>query len=160
MKIPEGMRAISLKSDDVIGVAGFLLPGTYVDVLVTYHTAATSEPITATILQDVQVLAAGQKFQPDPEGKAVSVDVVTLLVKPEDAERVVLASSQGMVHFVLRNGTDKTSAKETAIQLSQLDGGAPARPVSTSEPRPVRSVPPPYTVEIITGGNTAAGAAK
>jgi pilus assembly protein CpaB len=160
VKIPEGMRAISLKSDDVIGVAGFLLPGTYVDVLVTYHTAATSEPITATILQDVQVLAAGQKFQPDPEGKAVSVDVVTLLVKPEDAERVVLASSQGMVHFVLRNGTDKTSAKETAIQLSQLDGGAPARPVSTSEPRPVRSVPPPYTVEIITGGNTAAGAAK
>ena len=69
VKIPEGMRAISLKSDDVVGVAGFLLPGTYVDVLVTYHTAATAEPITATILQDVEVLAAGQKFQPDPKAR-------------------------------------------------------------------------------------------
>jgi pilus assembly protein CpaB len=153
VKIPEGMRAISLKSDDVIGVAGFLLPGTYVDVLVTYHTVATAEPITATILQNVEVLAAGQKFQPDPEGKATSVDVVTLLVKPEDAERVVLASSQGMVHFVLRNGTDKTSATETSVQLSQLAGGAPLRPASTSAPRTVRSAPAsPYTVEIIHGG--------
>jgi pilus assembly protein CpaB len=159
VKIPEGMRAISLKSDDVVGVAGFLLPGTYVDVLVTYHTAATSEPITATILQDVQVLAAGQKFQPDPEGKAASVDVVTLLVKPEDAERVVLATSQGLVHFVLRNGTDKTSAKQTAIQLSQLEGGAP--PVVASGPRSVRTAPvSSYTVETINGGKPTAESFK
>jgi len=158
VKIPEGMRAISLKSDDVVGVAGFLLPGTYVDVLVTYHTAATSEPITATILQDVQVLAAGQKFQPDPEGKAASVDVVTLLVKPEDAERVVLATSQGLVHFVLRNGSDKTSAKQTAIQLSQLEGGAP--PVAAG-PRPVRTAPvSSYTVETINGGKPTAESFK
>jgi pilus assembly protein CpaB len=153
VKIPEGMRAISLKSDDVVGVAGFLLPGTFVDVLVTYHTVATSEPITATILQNVQILAAGQKFQPDPEGKAASVDVVTLLVKPEDAERVVLASSQGLVHFVLRNGTDKTSAKQTSVQLSQLDGGAPPRPIVSATARPVSSAPVnSYTVETINGG--------
>lgn len=152
VKIPEGMRAISLKSDDVVGVAGFLLPGTFVDVLVTYHTVATSEPITATILQNVQVLAAGQKFQPDPEGKAASVDVVTLLVKPEDAERVVLASSQGIVHFVLRNGTDKTSAKETAVQLSQLAGGAPPRPVAPVSSKTIRPVPAAlYSVETING---------
>lgn len=154
VKIPEGMRAISLKSDDVVGVAGFLLPGTYVDVLVTYHTVATSDPITATILQDVQVLAAGQKFQPDPEGKASSVDVVTLLVKPDDAERVVLASSQGIVHFVLRNGTDRDVPKQTAVQLSQLDGGAPPRPPAAApSTRPVRSGPvaDSYVVETVNG---------
>ena len=153
VKIPEGMRAISLKSDDVVGVAGFLLPGTFVDVLVTYHTVATSEPITATILQDVQILAAGQKFQPDPEGKAASVDVVTLLVKPEEAARVVLASSQGLVHFVLRNGQDKTSSKETAIQLSQLEGGAPPRTAAAPAVRQVRSAPiSSYSVETVNGG--------
>lgn len=155
VKIPEGMRAISLKSDDVVGVAGFLLPGTYVDVLVTYHTAATAEPITATILQNVEVLAAGQKFQPDPEGKAASVDVVTLLVKPDDAERVVLATSQGMVHFVLRNGIDKDSTKQPAVQLSQLDGGIAPRPVATAaSSRPVRSAPvaSSYVVETVNGG--------
>lgn len=161
VKIPEGMRAISLKSDDVIGVAGFLLPGTFVDVLVTYRTVATSEPITATILQNVQIVAAGQKIQPDPEGKATSVDVVTLLVKPEDAERVVLASSQGVVHFVLRNGTDKSSTKETAIQLSQLEGGAPARPVVSQGPRPVRpSEPASYTVETVNGNKQSVEAFK
>ena len=155
VKIPEGMRAISLKSDDIVGVAGFLLPGTYVDVLVTYHTVATAEPITATILQNVQILAAGQKFQPDPEGKAASVDVVTLLVKPDDAERVVLASSQGMVHFVLRNGTDKDNSKQPAVQLSQLEGGAPPRPVAVAPvSRPVRSAPVvnSYVVETVNGG--------
>ncbi len=154
VKIPEGMRAISLKSDDVVGVAGFLLPGTFVDVLVTYHTVATSEPITATILQNVQVLAAGQKFQPDPEGKAASVDVVTLLVKPDDAERVVLATSQGIVHFVLRNGSDKESTKQAAVQLSQLDGGAAPRPIAASTGyRTDRSAPKPsfYTVETVNG---------
>jgi pilus assembly protein CpaB len=153
VKIPEGMRAISLKSDDVVGVAGFLLPGTYVDVLVTYRTFNSSDPITATILQDVQVLAAGQKFQPDPEGKASSVNVVTLLVKPNDAERVVLASSQGMVHFVLRNGTDRDTSAGPAVQLSQLDGSTPikSRPI-VSSPRSMAPVASSYTVETISGG--------
>jgi len=157
VKIPEGMRAISLRTDDVVGVAGFLLPGTYVDVLVTYHTVANSEPITATILQDAQVLAAGQKFQPDPEGKATSVDVVTLLVTPEDAEKVVLASSQGIVHFVLRNGTDRDKDKNAAVQLSQLEGGAPPTPAKPAvmpstvhTPRPA-ATSQAYTVETING---------
>jgi pilus assembly protein CpaB len=161
VKIPEGMRAISLRSDDVVGVAGFLLPGTYVDVLVTYHTVAAAEPITATILQDAEVLAAGQKFQPDPEGKATSVDVVTLLVTPEDAEKVVLASSQGLVHFVLRNGTDKDKAKNNAVQLSQLEGGAPPpsplRPSTMQGPvRVPRAAPSAsYTIETINGNKSS-----
>jgi pilus assembly protein CpaB len=66
-------------------------------------------------LQDVEVLAAGQKIEPDPEGKPSSVNVVTLLLTPEDAERVVLASSEGTIHFVLRNGSDKTRIADTAL---------------------------------------------
>ena len=128
-KIPEGMRAISLRSDEVVGVAGFLLPGTRVDLLVTYRVGTSSEPITSTVLQDVEVLAAGEKTQPDPEGKANKVDVVTLLVKPQDAEKAVLASAQGSVHFVLRNGGDKEQVKEAPARLSQLSG-APETPVA------------------------------
>src|SRR6185437_14213573 len=95
--IPDGMRAISLRSDEVVGVAGFLLPGTHVDVLVTMHPPGGADPVTNTVLQDVQVLASGQKIEPDPEGKPVNTTVVTLLVKPDDAERVDLASTQGIV---------------------------------------------------------------
>jgi pilus assembly protein CpaB len=157
VKIPEGMRAISLKSDDVVGVAGFLFPGTNVDVLVTYHAPDSSDPVTATILQDVKVLAAGQKLQPDPDGKATSVNVVTLLVKPEDAERVVLASSQGQVHFVLRNGIDRDQANSTPLQLSQLDGAPLKAPlvVTAVHHAAAPPAPKPYVVEVITGGKSA-----
>jgi pilus assembly protein CpaB len=79
VKIPDGMRAISLRTDQIVGVAGFLLPGTHVDVLVTYKVPGSADPITSMVLQDVEVLTAGQKMQPDPEGKATTVDVVTLL---------------------------------------------------------------------------------
>jgi pilus assembly protein CpaB len=106
-RIPDGMRAISLKSDEVVGVAGFLLPGTHVDVLETSHTNEAGHSDTFTVLQDVVVLAAGPNFEPDPTGKASSVNVVTLLLKPEDAEKIVLASSEGAIHFVLRNGADR-----------------------------------------------------
>jgi pilus assembly protein CpaB len=119
-KIPDGMRAISLKSDEVVGVAGFLLPGTHVDVLVTYHIAPSPDPLTATVLQDVQILTAGQKMQPDPDGKPNTVDVVTLLVTPDDAEKVVLASSEGTVHFVLRNGSDHTHTNDNPASLSEF----------------------------------------
>lgn len=153
VKIPEGMRAISLRSDDVVGVAGFILPGTYVDVLVTYHAPNSVDPITATILQDVQVLAAGQKFEPDPEGKAAPTNVVTLLVRPQDASRVVLASSQGIVHFVLRNGSDRERINGPAVQLSELSGApaaphvAAAAPARAIRPQPVSS----YVIETVAG---------
>lgn len=107
-RIPDGMRAISLKSDEVVGVAGFLLPGTHVDVLETSRTIQAAHSDTFTVLQDVVVLAAGPNFEPDPTGKATSVNVVTLLLKPEDAEKIVLASSEGAIHFVLRNGADRS----------------------------------------------------
>ncbi len=125
-KIPEGMRAMSLKTDQIVGVAGFLSPGSHVDVLVTFHTPASPDPITATVLQDVQILATGQNMQPDPEGKVAPTDVVTLLVNPQEAEKVVLASAQGTVHFVLRNGADHTVVKNHSAELSELSDKASA----------------------------------
>ena len=153
-KIPEGMRAISLRSDEIVGVAGFLLPGAHVDVLVTLRSGTTPDPVTSTVLQDVEVLATGQKMQPDPEGKPTTTTVVTLLVKPEDAEKVVLASSMGSVHFVLRNGTDRETVDGQPMQLSGLGGAVPVAPAPTAKAEPKRisvDIAKPYTVETILG---------
>jgi pilus assembly protein CpaB len=151
VKIPDGMRAIALRTDEVVGVAGFLLPGTHVDVLVTLHQANVPDPITTTVLQDAQVLATGQKTQPDPDGKPATATVVTILVSPQDAERVDLAATQGVVHFVLRNGADRVEVKGTPVLLSQLSG-IPTTPVpEKTGSRPVRSAPKPYTVETFMG---------
>jgi pilus assembly protein CpaB len=150
--IPNGMRAVSLKSDQVVGVAGYLLPGTHVDVLVTFHNSA--EPVTSTVLQDAQILTAGQKMQPDPEGKPTPVDVVTLLVTPQDAERVVLASTQGTMHFVLRSGTDRTVVTQAESRMSELTGN-PATPVRSEKPKLIAKQAAPvkksYVVEVIRG---------
>jgi pilus assembly protein CpaB len=152
-KIPDGMRAISLKSDQIVGVAGFLLPGTHVDVLVTYHIAPSPDPLTATVLQDVQILTAGQKMQPDPDGKPTTVDVVTLLVTPDDAEKVVLASSEGSVHFVLRNGADHSHTNENPAALSDF-GGAQKPHTTPVVAQATKSAPPVhqgYMVETVRG---------
>lgn len=125
-RIPSGMRAISVRSDEVVGVAGFLLPGTHVDVLLTYHSDRSTEPRTATVLQDVVVVAAGQQFHPDPEGRPTSVNVVTLLLTPADSEKLVLATSSGAIHFVLRNGADKEKESSPSLGLDELTGTPPS----------------------------------
>ena len=146
-KIPAGLRAISLRTDEVIGVSGFLTPGSYVDVLVTYHPSTTPDFITATVLQDARVLAAGQKLEPDPEGKAATTDVVTLLATPQDAEKLTLASSLGKLHFILRNGADRA---ELTNLVPQLVLSAVAREAAAHHPKSVQHAPV-YTVQIITG---------
>ncbi|HEY0757647.1 MAG TPA: Flp pilus assembly protein CpaB [Acidisarcina sp.] len=152
-RIPAGMRAVSLRSDEVVGVAGFLFPGTHVDVLVTYRSEKSPEPATATVLQDVVVLAAGHQINPDPDVKEASVDVVTLMLKPEDADRAVLASTQGTIHFVLRNGGDRGRTDSEPIGLSQLVSTVPA-----AQPlvRPAHAAAGPraraYSVETVMGG--------
>jgi pilus assembly protein CpaB len=153
-KIPTGMRAISVRSDEVVGVAGFLLPGTHVDVLMTYHSTTVPEPQTLTVLQDVVVLAAGQQIQPQADGKPISVNVVTLLLKPEDAEKLVLATSLGGIYFVLRNGADEEQALSPPVGLPQLAGTTnsspnPAAPASIAKPTYPR--PRQYEVETILG---------
>lgn len=149
-KIPQGMRAISMRSDEVVGVAGFLLPGTHVDVLVTYRTTNAADPATATVVQDAEVLAAGQKLQPDPDGKPSTVNVVTLLLDPANAEKAVLASTQGTVHFVLRNGADRVQADTRPITISQLVT-APAPTGSAPKATHIKEGPKPYTVETLLG---------
>ncbi|MGH9690941.1 MAG: Flp pilus assembly protein CpaB [Candidatus Acidiferrales bacterium] len=95
--IPEGMRAMSVAVNDVVGVAGFVTPGTMVDVLVTGAVAGPNtgrvQNITRTILENVRVLAAGQKIQQDQGGKPQTVPVITLLVTPEDAGKLAMAST-------------------------------------------------------------------
>jgi pilus assembly protein CpaB len=153
-KIPSGMRAISVRSDEVVGVAGFLLPGTHVDVLMTYHSVTAPEPQTLTALQDVVVLAAGQQIQPQADGKPISVNVVTLLLKPEDAEKLVLATSLGGIYFVLRNGADEERALSPPVGLTQL-AGAPAVTPDPGSNTPVNKQLHPkateYEVETILG---------
>ena len=149
-KIPEGMRATSVKSDEIVGVAGFLFPGSHVDVLVTFRSDRLPTPETQIVLQDVEVLTVGQKLEPDPQGKPETVSVVTLLLTPEDSQKLVLASSQGGIQFVLRNGADHTMVKAVPVQMAQLSGvqAAPA-PAVTRRPRlPINET---YAVETILG---------
>jgi pilus assembly protein CpaB len=150
VKIPDGMRAISLRTDEVVGVAGFLLPGTHVDVLVTLHPSTTPDAVTTTVLQDAQVLAIGQKTEPDPDGKPTTATVVTILVNPEDAQKVDLASTQGTVHFVLRNGADREQVKGPPVLLSQLSGILPPAPEKAAQ-KQERAAPKPFVVETFMG---------
>ena len=140
-----------MRSDEVVGVAGFLLPGTHVDVLLTYRSDKSPDPRTVTVLQDVVVLAAGQQIRPDPEGKPTSVNnVVTLLLKPEDSEKLVLATSLGAIHFVLRNGADKEQEAASSVGLDELTG-TPAPPATTNRPSLAPPQRKPYQVETILG---------
>lgn len=156
VKIPDGMRAISIRSNDVVGVAGFLYPGSHVDVLLTFRPDGNAPPLTQTILQDVDVLTAGQTLEPDPKGKPQPVNVVTLLLSPRDAQKLVLATQQGSVQFVLRNGADQNKPEQRPVLASQLmaDVAPPAAPkphVAAAAPPKAPRPPEYYTVETIAG---------
>jgi pilus assembly protein CpaB len=156
-KIPAGMRATAVRSNEIVGVAGFLYPGSHVDVLVTYTPPGTSSgPMTQTVLQGVEVLTAGQTIEPDPQGKPEQVNVVTLLLSPEDSQKLQLASQQGTIQFVLRSGVDQQNVNLRPTRLDQLAGieKPPPTPVAKRLPgRPKPSGPPPpvYVLEVIQG---------
>ncbi len=163
--IPRGMRAISIEVDDVIGVAGFVLPGTRVDVLVTLPAAALggSVPgtITRVILQGVQVLAAGQRVERDLSTKPETVHVITLLVTPPQAESLALAASEGRIQLALRNTLDLDSIATGGVQtlnlLNTVVRASEARrstsvPRSVTAPQPQAPAPPSHTVETFRGG--------
>lgn len=137
--IPEGMRAISVKVDEVIGVAGFVLPGTRVDVLVTLNTTNERQGAeTKVILQNVRTLAAGQTIQRDVDGKPQTVTVITLLVTPEQAEDLTLAATEGRIQLALRNTLDTVDVETDGSRAKSLVGG-PAPPQRTVRSRgPVR----------------------
>jgi pilus assembly protein CpaB len=167
--IPPGMRAAAIRVNEVVGVAGFAVAGTHVDVLVSGNSrdaaGLAGGNSTQTLLQNISVLSAGQDFKNDTEGKPVTVQVVNLLVTPQQAEMLSLASSQMTLQLVLRNPLDTAVTAIPGISLSSIFSGQPppvvhSLPVSRSlaiKPAPsVRAIvtaPPPEVqrMEIIAG---------
>lgn len=143
--IPVGMRAVTVRVNDVVGVAGFVMPGTRVDVLVTGRPPGHEGTVTSTVLQNILVMTAGTTVQPDARGSAINAPSVTVLVTPEQAEILTLASSEGHIQLVLRNGGDQAIEKTPGRQTAQLYGGlgsAAKKQKETSEmPRPARPRP-------------------
>ncbi len=166
--IPPGLRALSVRVNEVIGVAGYVLPGTRVDVLATVNPTGNGNDITSkVVLTNVQVLAAGTKIERDVEkGKAIPVSVVTLLVAPEESERLTLAATEGKIQLALRNPLDKSIPATPGIKPAGLLGFASASKQAVarnvvasnkgSAPKgPTVVEPAPPTVEIIRGDKRA-----
>lgn len=152
--ITEGMRALSIRVDEVIGVAGFVVPGTRVDVLFTMAGATAGEQVTKAILQNIQTLAAGQSTQVDADGRPQAVPVITLLVTPEQAETLALASTQGRIQMTLRNALDTLPIRTAGARASTLFGLARAAPSGPPSPGWRRAVAPssPVARETIVEG--------
>jgi pilus assembly protein CpaB len=158
--IAEGKRAVSVAVDQVSDIAGFMVPGTRVDVLLTMNDPVdqNKEPTTRAILQNLPTLAAGQIMQQDAEGKPMPVSVVTLQVTPEQAETLALASNQGRIQMALRNQLDTTEAKTPGTRQSSLLYGerkplAPPRRVGVARPRAEAPAQQETIVEGFEGGN-------
>lgn len=169
--IPPGMRAVAVPVNDVVGVAGFVVPGMRVDVLISGTTPGGDNgmgPVTKTMLQNLEVLSAGQEFKKDAEGKPVAVAVVNLLVTPEQAEELSLASKQTTIQLDLRNPLDHAEAKTGGTVLARLfDPSRVARPAAMPVERPAERPRPapapvaqaapapkkdaPFVMEIISG---------
>jgi len=161
--IPPGYRAVSVRVNEVIGVAGYVLPGTHVDVVVTLSPGSTQGDMTSKlILPNVQVLAAGTKIDRETDkDKPMPVSVVTLLVDPEQAERLTLAASEGKIQLALRNPLDRETPATPGIRPAGLLGTsavARARPRASQATAKVADAPAPVepiTVEIIRGDKRA-----
>jgi pilus assembly protein CpaB len=150
--IPKGKRAVSVRVNEIIGVAGFVLPRTRVDVLVSVNPGGEKgRSASKMILQNVEVLAAGQKIEQDSDGKPETVNVITLLVDPEEAEKLTLASHEGEVQLALRNSLDLDAVTTSGANLSAMvqDGKRAAPRVRADRPAP--RTPPAPTVEVIRG---------
>lgn len=175
--IPQGMRAVTIRVNDVTGVSGFVRPGMRVDVLIAGNPPGGPNnlgTLEKTLLQNMEVLSAGQDIQKDSEGKPVSVPVVNLLVTPEQAEVLSLASNDTRIQLVLRNPLDTETVKTPGTDVANLFTGVSglpqsktAKPARPAAPRPkpvaVQAPPPlpppkvviPLTVEVITGTSRA-----
>jgi pilus assembly protein CpaB len=151
---------VSVRVNEVIGVSGYVTPGTRVDVVVTLSPTQQAQDMTAkVILTDVQVLAAGTKMERDTKDKPVAVTVVTLLVNPEEAERLTLAANEGKIQLALRNPLDRANPATTGVRPANLLGTAPpVRQVARAQRRPSTfptAAPGGTTVEIIRGDKRA-----
>jgi pilus assembly protein CpaB len=162
--IPPGMRAVAVRVNDIVGVAGFVQPGTRVDVLIAGtapNGQAGSGPEVKTLLQNIEVLSAGQNYQKDAEGKPVVVPVVNLLVDPQQAETLSLASNETRIQLVLRNPLDTQSSKTVGATVAGIFGAPPQSApavrqiVKVAAPAPVKPplviAPPVLQIEVFNG---------
>jgi pilus assembly protein CpaB len=140
--IPEGMRALSVKVNEVIGVAGFVTPGTHVDVIaIGSPSGQGGGDVAKVFLENVQVLAAGQNVERDANGQPLqNVQVVTLLVSPEDAQKLALASSESHIQLALRNPMDQQDTNPAAFRKAALYGPSSGYSEPTAEPNKPRIV--------------------
>ena len=159
--IPPGMRAISVRVNDTTSVSGFVLPGTRVDVLLTGNPGGSNEQQTTTVLENVAVIATGQKLERNAAGEPQITPVITLLVSPDDAQKLTLAANQGKIQLALRNPLDTRQEELAAAKADALykitaapAPSAPSRPRSRPAVAPVAvtpAAPAPYTIEIWKG---------
>ena len=158
--IPRGMRAVSVRVNEVVSVAGFVGPGTRVDILLTGTPNGSSEPQTTTVLQNVAVIASGHTLERNASGDAQNTPVITLLTSPEDAERLTLASSEGKIQLSLRNPLDTHQDSVDAANAKGLYRGGtpvvvPPRPVIRPVKQHKTEAPPPppsiLSVEVYQG---------
>ena len=147
--IPEGYRAMTVKVDDVVGISGFIMPGTLVDIVVVIEPAENTgrqNPISKIVLQNIKVLANGQNIdKPDDQREANSVKAITLQVTPEQAEKLALAANEGKLQLVMRNSTDQGDEETKGINKRDLLGGDGALPVP--EPGSLKSERPAPVVK-------------
>jgi pilus assembly protein CpaB len=150
--IPVGMRAVTVRVNDVASVAGFVLPGMRVDVLVTGRPPTSEGDMTSTVLQNMLVLSAGTTIQADARGQAIQAPTVTLLATPSQSETLTLAGNEGRLQLVLRNSSDQTVEQTTGRYISELYGAprkaaapasAPAAPRPAPRPVVIAAAPPP-----------------
>ena len=149
--IPTGMRAMAVRVNEIIGVAGFILPGTRVDGLVTGHPpTGSSADVTTTVLQNITVLSANQQMQPDNRGAAINATVVNVLVTPDQAEILVLAGNEGRIALVLRNAIDQKTEPVQVHETGELYNGMrkpkPVLVARAPKPKPLPLPPPPPPV--------------
>jgi pilus assembly protein CpaB len=157
--IPPGMRAVSVRVNEVVSVAGFVTPGTRVDVLLTGTPGGSSESQTTTVLQNVAVIAAGHTLERTATGEPQNTPVITLLVSPDDAQRLTLASSEGRIQLVLRNPLDTRQQDIAASNAKGLYKGiAPPPTPKPVQPRPVKQkmqappqAPSVFSIEVYQG---------
>lgn len=172
-RIPEGMRALSVKVNEVVGVAGYVVPGARVDVIVTLANRGNSESMTRVVVSDIEVLTAGTRMDAAKarDGQPIPANVVTLLVTPDDAEKIALAASEGSIMLTLRNPLDRNPTITAGVRTPSLMGAPAPQPEikatptgRRAAPRPKAPAPPPapvvpatYTFEKISGGKKTSG---
>src|SRR5712692_362815 len=159
--IPPGMRAVPVRVNDVIGVSGWVTPGTRVDVLLTGNSSGASEQQTTTVLYDIAVIANGKSLERTSAGEPQTSTVITLLVSPDDAQKLTLASTQGKIQLALRNPLDTRQQELAPVRTDMLYKNLPTPVPAAPRPKTKRTTAPAapvqsavYEIEVIRGDKT------